>query len=169
VASGGRCSHGSLEIALGRDNAFTARPRPSLGWETQSRLARGQPRARDAVTLRMRPTLGGRHSHASPKAALRRENTFTACPRLPSGGRHGHGSPEAIPGQETQSCLGWESQSHLAQGHPRAGDTVTSGGRSNHAPPEATIGRETHVLMTNIYKGPFFAILMTDILQVFMP
>jgi hypothetical protein len=35
--------------------------------------------------------------------------------------------------------------------------------------PEATLGLETEVLMTNIHKGRFFAILMTDILQVLVP
>jgi hypothetical protein len=50
--SSGRCSHASCEAALGP--------------ETQSRLARGHPRAGDAVTTRPRPTTGGRHSHDSP-------------------------------------------------------------------------------------------------------
>jgi hypothetical protein len=35
--------------------------------------------------------------------------------------------------------------------------------------PEATLGLETEVLMTNIHKGRFFAILMTDILHVLVP
>jgi hypothetical protein len=54
-------------------------PEANLGLETQSRPARGQPRAGDAVmtrsagdavTTRPRPTPGGRHSHDSPEANL---------------------------------------------------------------------------------------------------
>jgi hypothetical protein len=43
-------------------------PKTILGQEMQSRLARGQPRAGDAVTTRARPTPGGRRSHDSPEA-----------------------------------------------------------------------------------------------------
>jgi hypothetical protein len=44
----------------------------NLGWETQSRLARGQPRARHAVTTHSRPSPGGKHSHHLPEANLGR-------------------------------------------------------------------------------------------------
>jgi hypothetical protein len=57
------------------------------GWETQSRLAEGQPQARDAVTTHPRPTSGGRHSHDSPEAF--------------PGERHHHDSREAIHERET--------------------------------------------------------------------
>jgi hypothetical protein len=51
-AMGRRCSHVSPEATLGR--------------ETQSRLAQGQPQARDEVTTRPRPTPNERRSHKSP-------------------------------------------------------------------------------------------------------
>jgi hypothetical protein len=41
-----------------------------------SRLARGQPRARDAVTTRPRQTSGGRRSHGSPECNLGRAARF---------------------------------------------------------------------------------------------
>jgi hypothetical protein len=56
---GKRCSHGSPEANLRR--------------ETQVHLARGQPRAGDAVTARPKPTSGGRCSHDSPDVTPGRE------------------------------------------------------------------------------------------------
>jgi hypothetical protein len=70
---GGRRSHGS--------------PKANLGQETHSRVARGQPRAGDAITTRSRPkpqvgyvvmprprpTSDERCSHVSPEANPRRE------------------------------------------------------------------------------------------------
>jgi hypothetical protein len=83
-------------------------------WETQSRLAQGQPRARDAITTRSRPTPGGRRSHDSPEAIPGWEtksrltrgqpwvgDAVTARPRSTSDGRCNHGSPEANPRWET--------------------------------------------------------------------
>jgi hypothetical protein len=64
------------QLARGQPRAgytVTARPRPNPGQETQSCLARGQPRAGDTVTARPRPSLGGRRSHVSPEANLGRE------------------------------------------------------------------------------------------------
>jgi hypothetical protein len=131
VASSRRCSHW-----------LTASPDAILGRETQSRLARGQPRAGDTVTARPRP--------------LREGDAVTPHPRPTSGGRRSHASPVAILGRETQSRL-------------HASLRPSSGGRRSHGSLEATLGRETQVLMADIYKGHFFAMLMTDILQVLMP
>jgi hypothetical protein len=75
--SSGRRSHGMLEANLGR--------------ETQSRLARGQPRPRDVVTARTRPTPARRLSHGSFEVTLRWER----C----------HASPEVDLGREMQSRL----------------------------------------------------------------
>jgi hypothetical protein len=109
---GGRRSHVSLMVNPGR--------------ETQSRLARGQPRAGDAVTTRPRPTSGGRHSHNSSEAnpgqvvhfstrsrpswvmLLKVSNSINQlCKAL--GERCSHDSPESTPEQETQSrpARGW--------------------------------------------------------------
>jgi hypothetical protein len=43
-------------------------PKAKLGWQTQSRLARGQFRARQEVTTHPEPTPGGRCSNDSLKA-----------------------------------------------------------------------------------------------------
>jgi hypothetical protein len=159
-------SHDSPEANL-RWETQSRLLKATLGQETQLGLARGQPRARDAVTPRPRPTLGERRSHLGqemlaprprPPSGLRwetqsrlgRENTFTACPRPPSGRRCSHSSPKAIPRRETQS------RPRLTRGHLQAGDTITarardevtprprltSSGRHSHASPEATLGRE---------------------------
>jgi hypothetical protein len=115
------------------------RPRLTSGGDTVTSRPR-PPQTGDTVTPSPRPSSGRRRSHASLEANLRRE-----------------------------------TQSRLARGHPWTGDTITSrprptsDERRSHGSPEATLGRETHVLMTDIYKGHFFAILMTDILQVLMP
>jgi hypothetical protein len=137
-----------------------ARKRLPLDGRTQSQLARGHPRAGDTVTTRLRPALG--------------RDPVTARPRVVSGGRHGHASPEANIGretqsrleQETQSCLarailGRETQSRLAR--------VILGQETQSWLAQGHLGRETHVLMTDIYKGHFFAILTTYILQVLIP
>jgi hypothetical protein len=48
-------------------------PEANRGRETQSLIARCQPRTRDTVMARPRPTSSGRQSHASPEANLGRE------------------------------------------------------------------------------------------------
>jgi hypothetical protein len=102
---GGRRSHGSPEANLGR--------------ETQSRLARGQPRAGDVVTTRPMLTSGGRHSHGSSEANPGRETQLrlaqgqpragepvTPRPRPTSGGRHIHAAftPHPRPTSDGRSC-----------------------------------------------------------------
>ena len=85
--TGGRRSYGSPEANLERENAIMTRLRPSsggrmqsqlaksaLGRETRSSLARGQPRAGDALTARPRQP----HSHGSPEGGLGRETQ--SCP-----------------------------------------------------------------------------------------
>jgi hypothetical protein len=149
--SGGRCSHVSPEVSLGR--------------ETQSRLARGQ-------EIQSRLTRGGRRSHDSSEATSqsrlargwpRAGDTDTPCPRQP----RSHDSPECGLGREMRSRLvrGYRrvgdavtatprptsagERSHDARGHLRAGDAVTPrprpspGGRRSHVSPETTLGRET--------------------------
>jgi hypothetical protein len=90
-SSGERRSHDSPEANPGR--------------ETQSRLARGQPRAGDAVTTRPRPTSGGRRNQDSPRGQTRAGDTVTTCTRLNPGGRRNHDLLEGKPGRETQSRL----------------------------------------------------------------
>jgi hypothetical protein len=158
LTSDGRCSQDSPDV--------------DLGWEMQSRLARGFPRAGDIVTTR--PRLGD-----AITARLRRETqsrlvqgnlAVTARPRVASGRSRSHALPEAT------------SQSRLARGWLRAGDTImarprlpsggrriynspeasrrtqswrprpSSGGRCSHDSPETTLEGKMHVLMTDIYK-----------------
>jgi hypothetical protein len=102
--SGERRSHGSLETNLRQAAHFRltrGHLQRSSGWETQSQLARGQPRAGDAITTRPRPTSGGRQSRLARQA---------------SGGRRSHGSPEPKLGGR---------QSRFVRGQTRAGDAVT--------------------------------------------
>jgi hypothetical protein len=113
----------------------------------------------DAVTARPKPPSSGRHNHLG-------QEMVTPRPRLTSGGRRCQGLPEATLGRETQSPRARDShtllESRLTRGQPRAGDAVIASSR----PPSG----ERHRLMTDIYKGHFFfAILMTDILQILMP
>jgi hypothetical protein len=96
----GRGSHDSPEASGGTGSHDL--PKAIPGRETQSRLARGQPRAReavttrpghpragDAVTTRPWPSSGGRRSHDS-----------LTRPRPTPGGRHSHDTPEAILGKD---------------------------------------------------------------------
>jgi hypothetical protein len=100
---GGTDSHDLLEAnprGRGSQDSLEA----ILERETQSRLARGQPQTEDVLMTRSRPTSDGRHSHDGSG---------------PSPGEiRSHDSSEAKTGQETQS--------RLAQGHPRAGQAFTT-------------------------------------------
>jgi hypothetical protein len=82
-------------------------PEANLGRETQSRLARGQPRIGDAITAHSRPNLGRetqsrltrptldrRRSHGS-RGQPRAGGIITACPRPTPSGTRSHGSSEA--------------------------------------------------------------------------
>jgi hypothetical protein len=129
--SGRRCSHHSPE----------ANPKR----ETQSGLARGQPRPRDAVTTCSRSTPGRIWSwltRGHPRTGdtvttrPRARDAVTTHPRVgdavttrsrivyavtthlwpTSGGRHSHDSLEANPE--------WETQARLARGQPQLGDAV---------------------------------------------
>jgi hypothetical protein len=97
-----------------------------LGWDRQSRLARGQPWV-GVVTTRPWPSQAGQ--------------VVTTRPRPTSGGIRSHDSLEAI--------LRWERLSRIAQGQARAGDAAmtrprpTSGGRHNHDSSEAKPRQET--------------------------
>jgi hypothetical protein len=99
----------------------TTRLRPSAGgtgsndsleaiceWDRQSRLAQGQPPARQVVTTRPRPSSGGRHNHDSSEAKPKQDrqsrlirgqarvvDVVTTHPRPSSGSRRSHDSPKA--------------------------------------------------------------------------
>jgi hypothetical protein len=102
-ASGGKHIHGSSETNLGWEMQSFA-PEANLGQdtimarkanlrrETQSRLARDQSRAEDAVTARPKPISGRRQSQLARP---------TSC------GRRSHDSSEA--------SLGWETRSWVAE------------------------------------------------------
>jgi hypothetical protein len=126
-------------------DTVTTHPRPTratdavttrrgLMRETQSRLARGQPRLGDAITTCTRATHVGRRSHDSPEADLGREmpsrlargqprveDAITTRPRPTSDGRRSHDSIEADIGRRhihdsPKADLRWETQSRLARG-----------------------------------------------------
>jgi hypothetical protein len=100
---GGRRSHASSEAVPGR--------------ETQSRLARSQPRAGNTVTAHLSPTSGGRRNHASPEVILgrdthsrlargrpRAEDAVTPRPEANLRGRRSHGSSKGISGDASEGA-----------------------------------------------------------------
>jgi hypothetical protein len=151
VASDGRDNHHSSEANPGRETITTRTRQPhnhdspegDLGRETQPPLARGQPRAGDAVTRHPRLTSGRRtHSRLArghprthswlARGRPRARDAIMALPRHPWAGE-GHGSPK--------DTLARDTQSRVARGQPRAEDAVTphprppSGRRCGHASP----------------------------------
>jgi hypothetical protein len=88
-------------------------PEATLGWERQSRLARGQAQAGQAITTSPRPSSGETGSHDSPEANPPTGDTVTTHLRPSPGWTVSHDSPEAI--------LGWDKQSRLVRGQPRVG------------------------------------------------
>ena len=108
-------------------------------WDRQSRVARDQAQARDAITTWLRPLSGGRGSDDSPEDnQAYTGQTVTTCPRTLLGRRHRHESPEAMPR--------WDKQPRLSRGHPRAGQADTTRprttpcGTGSNDSPEATPG-----------------------------
>jgi hypothetical protein len=162
-ASGGRHSQGSSKanqscLARGQPHARDAvtsnerrspHPRPpsdkrrshaspedTLRRGTQSLLARGHPRAGEAIKARLRhPRVGD--AVALAQGHPRAGDTVMPRPRPTLGGRCNHDLPEAT------------SQSQLTRGQPRSGDTVTprprptSDERRSQASPTANLEWET--------------------------
>jgi hypothetical protein len=118
-------------------------PKAIFGWEAQSPLARGQPRAGDAVTTRTRPTSSGKRSHDSLEANL----------GLETQSRLARGQPQ-VGDIVTTHNLRWDRQSRPARGQPRVGQVVTTHPRStssrrrNHDSSEANLGWETRSQLT---------------------
>jgi hypothetical protein len=125
-------------------DAVTTHPRPTLGGrhndesfegsrrshdlpeanpeqQTQSRLARGQPRAGVVVTTRFRAEDTITTRPRQPQVG----DAVTTRPRPTLGGRRSHDSPEANRERETHS--------RLARGQPRVGDAVTTCPRPTRA------------------------------------
>lgn len=156
--SSGTHIHASPEVALRQETQSWLERRSyalleaTLGWETQSRLGRwsrlaqGYPRVVNTVIACPRSPSGERHSPGSREVVTTRLRLTSAgdaiMPRLrpPSGGRHNHGSKDGHGSHE--ATLERETQSRLAQGYPRAGDTFTAQ-ETQSCLSSVVLGRET--------------------------
>jgi hypothetical protein len=137
---------GSPILSLSRRPEIRARPpldpryaEPLLKWYNtdDDEFIAFEPVYGPQVAAHPRPPTGGRRSYGSPEANLERENIVMTRLRPSLDGR--------TQSRLTKAALGRETRSSLAQGQPRAGDTLMARSRQphSHSSPKGGLGRET--------------------------